>query len=481
MVNVSKNLKRLRLAQGLTQEQLAEAVHVTRQTISGWENGRTQPSVEMLGLLGEALDAEIEELIYGKKRNVGVEDLAPQKRRTLALVLTVAGALLSAVGLVLLFVWFWRDMGEYLRLALAFLPLLVGGGAGLYAVWTKKESPLLREGAAVLWTAGAISTVALVNAVLDTHFGFLPLLLADLILTLPLPFLLPSVFSYAAGLALICTAVFSGEFISAVGPRSPDPVLWPWFALLPAAAVCVCFIFTNRFTDGLRRFIAAAGLVALPVCAIWLWIELSEEIAAAYAFVPTYFLCLFLAGRTRLAGVDLRRFALFGLAAALFAFALLRALEWDDAPVVWTDWFLLALPAFLSATASAFYGRAGLKADRGYTSLAACMAGFALLSFLLRESKTGSVLLSLAFGVLLVVVGVARTRLSTANVGLVNILGVLLMILWEMAEDNLLLLGGAFFGAGALLLLTNRFLLRRLAAPAKKAAEASGEEGKTDA
>ncbi len=44
-------LKSLREKRGLTQEQLAEKVLVTRQAVSRWETGETQPNTETLKLL----------------------------------------------------------------------------------------------------------------------------------------------------------------------------------------------------------------------------------------------------------------------------------------------------------------------------------------------------------------------------------------------------------------------------------------------
>lgn len=61
------NLKRLRKARELKQEDLAEQLNVTRQTVSGWETGRRQPDLDTLKLLAEALNADIHELIYGQK------------------------------------------------------------------------------------------------------------------------------------------------------------------------------------------------------------------------------------------------------------------------------------------------------------------------------------------------------------------------------------------------------------------------------
>ena len=61
------NLKQLRIQRNLKQEELAEKLHVTRQTVSGWETGRRQPDLDMLKKLAEVLDIDIQELIYGVK------------------------------------------------------------------------------------------------------------------------------------------------------------------------------------------------------------------------------------------------------------------------------------------------------------------------------------------------------------------------------------------------------------------------------
>ena len=56
-------LKTLREKHGLTQEQLAEKVLVTRQAVSRWENGETQPNTETLKLLSRLFDVSINTLL----------------------------------------------------------------------------------------------------------------------------------------------------------------------------------------------------------------------------------------------------------------------------------------------------------------------------------------------------------------------------------------------------------------------------------
>ena len=71
MTNIGKNISKCRKEQEMTQDQLAEKLHVTRQAVSNWENGKTQPDVETLGQLAECLGVSVEILIYGKSESQG--------------------------------------------------------------------------------------------------------------------------------------------------------------------------------------------------------------------------------------------------------------------------------------------------------------------------------------------------------------------------------------------------------------------------
>ena len=54
---------RLRREKGLSQEDLAEKVFVTRQAVSRWENGETVPGTETLKLLSKVFDVSINTLL----------------------------------------------------------------------------------------------------------------------------------------------------------------------------------------------------------------------------------------------------------------------------------------------------------------------------------------------------------------------------------------------------------------------------------
>lgn len=56
-------LKKLRENNHLTQEQIAERLMVTRQAVSRWENGETQPNTETLKLLSREFNVSINTLL----------------------------------------------------------------------------------------------------------------------------------------------------------------------------------------------------------------------------------------------------------------------------------------------------------------------------------------------------------------------------------------------------------------------------------
>lgn len=62
-MEIQNILKSLREKRNLTQEQLAQRVLVTRQAVSRWETGETQPNTETLKLLSREFDVSINSLL----------------------------------------------------------------------------------------------------------------------------------------------------------------------------------------------------------------------------------------------------------------------------------------------------------------------------------------------------------------------------------------------------------------------------------
>ncbi len=60
---LNNNLKTLRKQKGYTQEELAARLHVSRQTISKWENGISAPDADTLIRMAELFQVTVEELL----------------------------------------------------------------------------------------------------------------------------------------------------------------------------------------------------------------------------------------------------------------------------------------------------------------------------------------------------------------------------------------------------------------------------------
>lgn len=63
MQYISQNIRTLRKARGITQEELASALHVTRQAVSSWERGGSCPDFNTLRIMAEVLEASPEQLL----------------------------------------------------------------------------------------------------------------------------------------------------------------------------------------------------------------------------------------------------------------------------------------------------------------------------------------------------------------------------------------------------------------------------------
>lgn len=65
MKDIGKNMKQIRQQKDMTQDDLAEALFVTRQTISNYENGRSRPDVDMIMKIAEIFETDANAVLYG--------------------------------------------------------------------------------------------------------------------------------------------------------------------------------------------------------------------------------------------------------------------------------------------------------------------------------------------------------------------------------------------------------------------------------
>lgn len=103
VVELKEHLKEHRNRLGLSQEDVAERIFVSRQTISNWETDRTYPDVQSLLLLSEIFGTSLDELVKG---DVATMEKAIENDWKTMSRLTVAAWALVGVGLVCVTVGF---------------------------------------------------------------------------------------------------------------------------------------------------------------------------------------------------------------------------------------------------------------------------------------------------------------------------------------------------------------------------------------
>ena len=113
-MDFANRLYSLRRQRGMSQEDLAAAVEVTRQTVSKWETGDSTPDMERLMALAKVFDISLDALVLGREPTATRLDALGQKvltaengrraKRGLKLALCVLGAVLAVDALSLIVV-----------------------------------------------------------------------------------------------------------------------------------------------------------------------------------------------------------------------------------------------------------------------------------------------------------------------------------------------------------------------------------------
>lgn len=442
MAKVSKNIKRFRTGNGMTQDTLAEKINVTRQTVSSWENGRTQPDIEMLELLSQVFSVGIEELIYGEKNKVGLEPTKSDSRKIIKIILASLGSLFTFTGLIIIFFSVWDHIPKEFLAFMMFLPLLAGAGFAAFAHSKRKDSVSWCEGASVAWSAGLVATVTLVNANFDADVGFDFLLLACAVLILPTGFILRTLFPLIAYYA--CTLWWANIAIT------ENSIIHEW--LIPSVIMLAAgFIFTFRIDkNDIRRKIAVclSGLSAAEflgfICAYYS----AQPLIAAVIFVLIFFVAIYAADKGgdflypfRFAAVPCIAFML-----TVFVFGVRIFKDGYDCitfaePVIWVCLAILA--------AGIVFGRKSFVKNPLKTIFVSCgtVAGVLLIIYTLtlppnRPDPVSDdtldfifMIIAITASIVLIIRGVQNAKMLIVNFGLLMLCAVAIALLIELNFD----------------------------------------------
>ena len=96
-------IKEARISKGLSQNDLADMLNISRVAVSKWENGHNMPDISTMELLADILDVDVNEIIKGE--HLETEPVVPQKHKyyipvIILLVLVTILAMFNAVSYV---------------------------------------------------------------------------------------------------------------------------------------------------------------------------------------------------------------------------------------------------------------------------------------------------------------------------------------------------------------------------------------------
>lgn len=78
---IGKRISALRREKGLKQEDIAQALDVSSQAVSKWENDQSCPDISLLPKLAKLLGVSVDRLLLGEEEKPAVELVSEQKRK----------------------------------------------------------------------------------------------------------------------------------------------------------------------------------------------------------------------------------------------------------------------------------------------------------------------------------------------------------------------------------------------------------------
>ena len=433
MPKISKNIKKFRAEKNLTQDALAEKIHVTRQAISNWENDKTKPDIEALEALATALDVEVEELIYGEKKEIIVSQDKTKEKNRIKIILAIVGSLFVASGLALVFFGFWQKFPVALQTVFAFVPILLGQGAAIFTLLKKKESVAWREGAAIIWTVCIVATIALINDIYKIDLGYINCLAIDALLIIPVMFLLDAV-------SPLVFFLYSSIHVSVEGT-------WQ-YVLLSSIVFLIGIIFTiiiSRKKDDSRGKFAQWLTTLTGVVLVWVYYSVGVDMDIVLnsfdgmvLFYIAVFLCMYILPSENLPySLPYKPISIIGLVATTAYITIVTRREsyseTELPSMVIGCVICLALPLI-----AVFVKRESFENNLNKILLCALPFGASVIDFVrifietfvdnsiefVNMLTTGIIILNRAvvagFGVALIYVGVKELRLFLVNFGLVT-------------------------------------------------------------
>jgi len=149
-MNLGSQIKRYRNELHLSQEELAEKIFVSRQSVSNWENDKTYPDIKSLLLLSELFSVSLDTLIKGDleimKKEIDAQELAVFQKDSIVFSILFAVMVIAAAPLILLLEWLGIALFAILFGITMYYALRVEKHKKKYDIQTYREITAFMEG-----------------------------------------------------------------------------------------------------------------------------------------------------------------------------------------------------------------------------------------------------------------------------------------------------------------------------------------------
>ena len=120
-MNIADRIQHLRKSKGISQEELADKIGVSRQAVSKWESEQSIPDIEKIILLSDYFETTTDFLLKG------IEPAQKIEKKCSAMIFVIVGTILNAIGLVSsIIIWIERQTVYAIGIGLA--AMLLGTG-----------------------------------------------------------------------------------------------------------------------------------------------------------------------------------------------------------------------------------------------------------------------------------------------------------------------------------------------------------------
>lgn len=123
-MNIADRIQQLRKSRGISQEELADQIGVSRQAVSKWESAQSAPDLEKIILLSDYFDTTTDFLLKG------ISPVPGSDKKGSAMVFSIIGTVLNAIGLISS-VGIWMEQQRLYAASTGFVAMLIGTGAFL--------------------------------------------------------------------------------------------------------------------------------------------------------------------------------------------------------------------------------------------------------------------------------------------------------------------------------------------------------------